>query len=457
MIHQEVSRRKFLTRTGAIVAGSLAVGVLGSWAWLTRPWELESFPREGKEPIKIGDLGGKTGVYYNWGRYQTMALKLAAKEINEQGGVLGRPIQVVTEDTELKPPVGTVKAEKLVLEDKVKAIFGAISSSVTLAVMDVTGRYKTLHFNGISCADEMRSTKFHKYYFGCLHDTRMNAFGLVPYLVAEDMPNISKLDPWKRALWVKPYVFYVDYSMGQADERGFRMVYELEMKRQGKPVTYAGRSAAPLGTTDFTPWFPAIRSAKPDSLYFAFAGLDSIRGMTQLYQQGLWPKEIDIAGIACALLEDDIPAYGSSVKRFTHVTYWASQIDTPENKKFVDAFFKEYGTIPNIAAWPLYDAVKAWAWAVEKAGTFDSDAVVKALEGAIINTAVGKVYIRPEDHQWIYDGAIGVVDDDLKYKLVTTYDGWQAAGAPRPGYNKPIDELYKEPWDPEKYKQEHGL
>ena len=117
-------------------------------------------PAQSPKVVKIGDLGSKVGVFEGYGKYQTMAIQLAVEELNAKGGVLGHKIEVIIEDDETRPAPAVRKAEKLILQDDVKLLIGAVSSGATLAVMDVTRKHKTLHWNAVSCAEFMRTTKF---------------------------------------------------------------------------------------------------------------------------------------------------------------------------------------------------------------------------------------------------------------------------------------------------------
>ena len=78
--------------------------------------------------VKIGDLGSKVGVFEGYGKYQTMAIQMAVEELNAKGGVLGHKIEIISEDDETKPAPAVRKAEKLILQDDVKLLIGAVSS-----------------------------------------------------------------------------------------------------------------------------------------------------------------------------------------------------------------------------------------------------------------------------------------------------------------------------------------
>jgi branched-chain amino acid transport system substrate-binding protein len=332
--------------------------------------------------VKIGDLGSKVGVFEGYGKYQTMFMQLAVEELNAKGGVLGHKIEMISEDDETKPAPAVRKAEKLILQDDVKLLMGAVSSGATMAVMDVTKKHKTIHWNAVSCAEFMRTTKFHKHYFSNQPDSRMQAAGLAKYI----HDKMGK----------KVYIFYTDYAMGQSDGRQFKTALE---KIGGEVVGVAG---APLDTKDFSPWFGAINQSNPDVLFLAFAGTDSLRLMTQLHSFGM-TKKYKLAGIDCFLLQQDLPSIAESMEGFVQLAHYSAFNPDRNMQSVNDRFKKKFGVDGNIMA-GAYDGVMFWAAAVEKAKSFDADKVAAALEGMCLDdTHIGKQCIRKEDHQVVMD------------------------------------------------------
>lgn len=332
--------------------------------------------------VKIGDLGSKVGVFEGYGKYQTMGLTLAVEEINAKGGVLGHTIEVISEDDDTKPAPAVRKAEKLILQDDVKLLIGAVSSGSTMAVMDVTKKHKTIHWNSVSCAEFMRTTKFHKYYFSNQPDSRMQANGLAKYI----LDKMGK----------RVYIFYTDYAMGQSDGRQFKTALE---RLGGEVVGVAG---APLDTKDFSPWFGDINAKKPQVLFLAFAGTDSLRLMTQLHSFGM-TKKYKLAGIDCFLLQQDLPAIAEPMEGFIQLNHFSAYNPDKNMQAFNQRFKKRWGVDANIAA-GAYDAVYFWKAAVEKAGSFDPDKVAAAHEGLCLDeTHIGRQCIRKEDHQVVMD------------------------------------------------------
>src|SRR2546430_4512925 len=118
-----------------------------------------------------------------------------------------------------------------------------------MAVMDVTKKHKTIHWNSVSCAEFMRTTKFHKYYFSNQPDSRMQANGLAKYIVDQ--------------MGKRVYIFYTDYAMGQSDGRQFKTALE---RLGGEGVGVVG---APPHIKDFSPLFGSVKPATAHGLLLA--------------------------------------------------------------------------------------------------------------------------------------------------------------------------------------------
>src|SRR5213083_522773 len=172
-------------KTKVLIAGALTLVVMVVAA-------VGLAPAQSGKVVKIGDLGSKVGVFEGYGKYQTMGMTLAVEELNAKGGVLGHKVEIISEDDETKPAPAVRKAEKLILQDDVKLLIGAVSSGATMAVMDVTKKHKVVHWNSFSNQP----------------DSRMQATGLAKYIVDK--------------MGKRVYIFYTDYAMGQSDGRQFK-------------------------------------------------------------------------------------------------------------------------------------------------------------------------------------------------------------------------------------------
>ena len=138
------------------------------------------------EPVKIGGLFHLTGIGQIWGPLQEQPAILAVEEINAAGGVLGRPLELISEDDETDPDVSVQKGTKLALEDEVEAIFGLVYSSTRSAVAaNVAARYQVPYFYPTYSEGGVCGRYFVN--LGALPNQQLDFF--IPYLMERYGPN----------------------------------------------------------------------------------------------------------------------------------------------------------------------------------------------------------------------------------------------------------------------------
>jgi branched-chain amino acid transport system substrate-binding protein len=450
---ESVSRRRFLGYAAVAVVCAVVAGA-GVY-FVTRPPPVTPTPTTPtpttppptkKEPIKIGELSGKTGIGANWGLSMALGTRMAVDEINEQGGVLGRPLEAVIEDTALSATTAVKKAEKMILEDKIACLIGVLSSGITLAVEKVTEKYKIPHFGVVACSEEFRTHNYHDFWFQVHADGRMSGRAIAPWLM-------ENLKPERLLITIQ------DYSMGWAHDRVMRGILKNVYKFE--PVATI---KWPLGTRDFTPWFPKIKALKPDCYHLSTWGMDSITQVTQMWQYGLFKHPdtgewIRHTGHCCTILTTDLPFY-PVLKEDKKVVMWYGDLLTQpkywaEGSRKVNKYNEEfcsrmetlgYGK-PNQAVASCYSAVKMWAAAVEEAGTTDPVAVRAVFEEGkkfyVPLGATGECYFRKEDHANIFDVMLTNFQGG-KEVVIGVVDGKWCAGKPFPKIPKErMEEVYE--------------
>src|SRR5947209_10522460 len=259
--------RKFLTGL-ATVAAAAGTHELG-------------FPAvvRAQEPIRIGQLIPFTGFLGAIGEYGKQGATLGVEELNETGGVLGRKIELITED-EANPGVAVQKARKLSEKDKVVAIEGLVSSASCLAVGDEVQRARVLMINAGANSDEIRSKRCHRYVFsteGC-NTQYVSAIG--NWLIRE-----RKISRW--------YFLTSDYAFGHDL---LRVARNLLMANKGTEV---GSDLAPTGTTDFSQYITKIKAAKPDLVFHNLAGADVTNFLKQYAEAGMTLQVAEIGRASC--------------------------------------------------------------------------------------------------------------------------------------------------------------
>ena len=198
------------------------------------------------DAIRIGHLTPLTGFLGPLGEYAVMGVKLAAEEINNAGGVMGRKIELVMEDL-VNPQTASAKAERLIERDKVAMIIGEISSASGLAIGQVANRMKTVFINTGCNSDALRGASCNPYMFHIEGANSMYVMAVGQYLLRENMVQGKK--------W---YSLTADYAFGHDLLR----VAKKFMGSNGGQ--FAADELVPSEATDFSPYLLKIRQSQPD-------------------------------------------------------------------------------------------------------------------------------------------------------------------------------------------------
>jgi branched-chain amino acid transport system substrate-binding protein len=368
---------------------------------------LVATPAIAADPIKIGVDTPITGTYAPIGQQVRWGLDLATKEVNAAGGIMGRQIQLIYEDEEANPSVAVQKADKLFEVDKVDFLTGTVNSGSTLAVGQTAERAGKLIATTVSFADSITGEKCSPNVFRVNARAEQQTAALAAWLV-KDKPS------------PKVYFLGPDYEMGRSTVAAF----QKGVKQHGG--TDLGEVFAPLDSKDYTQYFGQIRAARPQVLYTSTAGNDTVRLLTQMQDFGLL-NNLLIVGAAGTVTSQNIGAMGTAADGFTTGVGYSPQIDTPENKKFVDAFRNAYKTDPDLYGADSYGLIYFYKAAVEKAGSPDTDKVRTAMRGLQWMTPQGMKTMRAGDHQAIQNMYVVQVNKG-KFDIVGSVPGDQAIG-----------------------------
>jgi branched-chain amino acid transport system substrate-binding protein len=366
-----MDRLPFSRRRRALLQGSAAVTALGSLGF-------PAIVKSQSDAIRFGHLTPRTGFLGPLGEYAVMGVTLAVEEINAAGGVMGRKIELIAEDS-VNPQTASTKAERLLERDKVAVIIGEISSASGLAIAQVAQRNKTLFFNTGCNSDELRGKSCNRYMF---HTEAANSM----YVNAEGQALLRD-GMVKGKKW---FSLTADYAFGH----DLLKVAKRFMTKNGG--TFAADELVATDLTDFSPFMLKIRNAKPDLVVSNLAGAQITNFMKQYMEFGL---PFPVAGFGF----DTAVAWGAGKGNVTGIwpLVWDSQVKSPSAQKFTDAFTKKYGKPPENQAWGDYLSTKHVAQAMNELKTTDSTKIVEHLEkGArfdVLKTREG--YYRNWDHQ----------------------------------------------------------
>ncbi|ABQ29064.1 ABC transporter substrate-binding protein [Acidiphilium cryptum] len=379
-----LDRRGLLKAAGATGASSLILPNI-SWA-------------ASEKPVKIGMIDPRTGTYAAAGFSEIHGATMAIDEINKKGGILGRPVQMFVEDSESLPGPGVTKAQKLVAEDKVNFLMGAVNSATAESLSQFALQHNMLYIDTGGHVDDVTGSKCHWTTFRTCSTTWM--------LTAGDFETLFKKFG-KKWFFITP-----DYAFGHAEHRDY--VKQLQ-KAGGKSV---GNALAPLGTTDFSSYLIRARAAKPDVLICLQAGDDLVNLLKQAVQFGL-DKQMAIAGALQEMEVLESLPKAALLGWWTFEWYW-NQPGVPHVADFVTAYKRRFGDkVPTARSWFGYVSAHSIALAANQAKTLDSLKVVKALEGMELPPEIalqpGKVHYRAGDHQMMANMFPGYVPKDASY------------------------------------------
>ena len=332
--------------------------------------------------IRIGHLTPRTGFLGPLGEFAVQAADMAVDEINAAGGVNGRKIDLLKEDS-VNPQTASTKAERMVERDKVACIVGEISSASGLTISQVAERTKTLFINTGCNSDELRGKGCKKYMFHIESQNSMYVKSCGRSLLAQ---GLVKGKRW--------FSLTADYAFGHDLLR----VAKRFMSASGGD--FAADKLVPTDATDFSPLLLEIRSAKPDLVISNLAGNQMTNFLKQYSEFGL---DFPVAGFGF----DTALAWAAGKGNFigTWPVVWHHLIDTPATKKFVADFTKRYGKPPENQAWGDYNAMKLIAQTMAEIKSTDSTKLVEHFEkGAkfpLMKTRDG--YFRKSDHQMMHE------------------------------------------------------
>jgi branched-chain amino acid transport system substrate-binding protein len=345
------------------------------------------------KPVKIGFVYIMSGPFATYGQFAKQGAELAIDEINKAGGINGRKVEALFEDDTGKPDVGIRVIRKLVYENGVDIVMGIDSSGVASAVAPVMKELKTPLIITHAATPDVTGTNCNRYTFRISLNINQNI------AMASTIAAGLKAKTWTTA--------GPDYSFGHQSWEYFQK-YLSKKKPDAVFLPAADAAFSPAATTDFSAYVTKIMNSKADGVLISLWGGNLIDFVRQAGDMGFFDGKREILMTLGAATE---VLYALKEKMpegiWVGTRYWFQANDTPINKAFVDAYLKRFNVYPSYNAHGAYGAVKAYAAAAGKANSVDKEKIVDALEGLSIELPVGKIFIRPEDHQAVTDGVWG--------------------------------------------------
>jgi urea transport system substrate-binding protein len=356
------------------------------------------------DSVKIGFLNSLSGTMAISESTVFDSLTLAAEEINADGGVLGKKLEVVSEDGASEPAVFAEKAGKLIQQDCVAAVFGGWTSSSRKAMLPVFESNNSLLFYPVQY-EGLESSK-NIFYTGAT--TNQQIVPALDYLAEQGTKTIFLVG--------SDYVF----------PRTANQIIKAYAEAHGMEVV--GEEYTPLGSTEFSTIINKVRDAKADAVFNTLNGDSNVAFFRQYNSVGLTAEAMPVVSVSIA--EEEVPGIGvdNIEGQLTAWDYYQS-LDTPENKAFVDAFKERFGA-DRVTSDPMeaaYTSLYLWKAMVEKAKSFQVADVQTAADGVSFEAPEGTVTVDGTNHHITKTPRIGKINSDGLIETV-----WEAPKAVQP-------------------------
>jgi branched-chain amino acid transport system substrate-binding protein len=344
-------------------------------------------------PIKIGIPTVITGGYAVLGAQTMRTCKLVKKLSDAKGGLLGRPIEFLFQDTQGEPANCVRKCQELVERDDCRIFTGVIVSSEASAIMPKLEEWNAFFISHGNGDGRLTAELFVPRFFRSNTSAPMGARTLALFL--KDAPQ-------------KQFIAMAsDYAWGYSSVGAF----DEQIKKVGKQLI--DKIFAPVGNKDYSTYITKILQSGAQGCYVALQGDEARAFYSQASQYGLTERvqlftEIVAQADIKTLGKDSIGLVGSSRYAFTY--------DIPENHAFVEAFRTEYkNEIPDWSDGEIYQALQVLFAAIEKADSTEPLKIVAAMEDLEVTSIKGPVLMRKCDHQGENQGFVVKVAKSDKY------------------------------------------
>jgi branched-chain amino acid transport system substrate-binding protein len=398
---QDVSRRHFL-KLAVATGGALALGDLADSLRLTRSRRFAY----ASEPIKIGIIDPLSSPYNTSSIHDVHGATVAVDRFNKEGGVLGRPVAIFEADDASNVQTALKAATKLIKEDRVDVLMGTFNGDVALAVAEVAKRENRLFMVTGAHVPELTGAGCNSHTFVFMPSARMLSRAVTPYLV--------------KAHGSRWFMITADTVDGRAAEQAMANALQVD---GGEVIdTISTR----FGATDFTAALARAKDAKPGAVILNLYGWDLIHALTAYTSVGLAREHIGVGGMIGGEQIGRPLGYANNSGIWGLI--WDPKVKSESSRRFIQGVIDKYNHTPTSRCYHGYAAMTQILEAIQRAGTTEAQAVIKALEGHEFDgLKEGRSYFRAWDHQHIQDVLVGkAYGKELgmgHYQLLATVSG----------------------------------
>ena len=389
---------------------SLSLAGAGIGAAFFGPWKFNRvYASVRDKPITIGITTDTSGQYASSGASEMLGIRMAISEFNGRGGVLGRKIRWIHQDTETNPATASRVAEKMIARYECNFLIGAVSSAVSDAITKVAQKYGAIYLDTNSSSPSESGSQCHRVKF--VWDGNGNNFGRA--IVKNAIQSVGK----------KWMLLTSDY------EWGIQIHHAVRKAAEARGAQIMNELMVPQSTVDFSRYLQDIKQQKPDVVAAAFCGdyLKALRAQAShaglqekpawIFNQQDWP---DIYGLP----------KGSLFGIFA--TCWYHKSDLPEVAEFIRKYRAAYPheriRVPGNVYYNGYMATRELLRAVERTGTVNNITVIKELERLRVSARdrmqQHAAFMNPNTHQlqqsvYVATENLERRDDDDVFKILS--------------------------------------
>lgn len=371
----------------------------------------------GDGPIKVGSILDETGPLNIYGTAMADATKLAIQDINDNGGVMGRELELVSYDAQSDNAKYTQYANQAAQRDQVAVLMGGITSASREAIRPVADRTDTLYF-------------YNEQYEGGVCDKNTFNTGVVP------SQQLAALIPYAiENFGPKLYVVAADYNYGQISAEWVQRYAE---EAGGEVVK---TEFIPLESSEFGSVINGLQSAKPDAVISLLVGGNHIAFYRQFASAGLGDS-MRIASPTFGLGNEQV-VLSNEAEGITVAFPYLQELESDANAEFLDMWHGEYGedypyvTDSAVAVW---NGWHLWAEAANSADSIEREAVIEKLEaGVTYDGPGGTVTLDGPSHHLVQSIAIAEGNGQKGFEIISTEESVP------PRFEQEVCDLVSEP------------
>ncbi|WP_313602687.1 ABC transporter substrate-binding protein [Comamonas jiangduensis] len=353
--------------------------------------------------LKIGEINSYKAMPAFLEPYKK-GMDLAVEQINAQGGLLGKQVVLVTRDDNGNPGDAVRAAEELYTREKIDVLTGSFLSHVGMALTDYAGQKKRFFLASETLTDKVVWQNGNRYTYRLRGSTYMQTAMLV-----QEAKKLNK----KR--WA---IVYPNYEYGQSAVATFKQL----MKEAQPDIEFVAEQAPALGKIDAGSVVQAIADAKPDVIFNVLFSVDLGKFVREGNTRGLF-KDRTVVGLLSGEPEYLDALRQEAPEGWIVTGYPWYSIKTPAHDAFLKAYQGKFKDYPRLGTIVGYNAIQSLAAGITKAGSTDTEALIKAFKGLNVNTPWGPITYRAQDNQSTMGAYVGTTtySKELQRGIMTNF------------------------------------